>query len=215
MIKLDPRPPRGGRPNTEAKNCFSVSIRAPLQGRLGVCITITSRKKHFREANLIFIEKLLALAKSAGYKKASIRKNRMLAPIDGLKNKAHPSVRGRRSNVFGTSRQWTIREKWNVDMTRKHNTTRTGGSFSDATIQAVWLKATPISGRSGYAKDQCGATIYRHSYGAITDLGWEVDHRNPVSNGGQDDLDNLQPLQWHNNRGKGDQYPRWSCTVRS
>lgn len=28
MIKADPRPPRGGRLFTEAKNCFSVSIRA-------------------------------------------------------------------------------------------------------------------------------------------------------------------------------------------
>lgn len=100
-------------------------------------------------------------------------------------------------------------------MIRKHNTTKTGGFFSDATIEAVWRKATPIPGRPGYAKDQCGATIYRHSYGATTDLGWEIDHQNPVSNGGSDDLSNLQPLQWQNNRGKGDKYPIWSCTVRS
>lgn len=214
MIKLDPRPPRGGRLNTT--KIASRFQSAPPCGGDGKNIPLLLLGSNTSEKQFLFkSQKLLAYPENRSYKKPVIRANRMTGPIDGLKNKARPSVRGWKSIVFSKSRQWPICEKWTIDMTRQHNTTRTGASFSDATIEAVWLKATPIPGRPGYAKDQCGATIYRHSYGAITDLGWEVDHRDPVSNGGQDDLDNLQPLQWQNNRCKGDQYPSWSCTVRS
>jgi len=38
-------------------------------------------------------------------------------------------------------------------------------------------------------------------------MGWEVDHIRPVSHDGGDDLANLQPLQWKNNRCKGDTFP--------
>ncbi|HIP78015.1 MAG TPA: HNH endonuclease, partial [Kiloniellaceae bacterium] len=41
-------------------------------------------------------------------------------------------------------------------------------------------------------------------------FGWEIDHIRPVSKGGSDRLDNLQPLYWENNRRKGDTYP-WYC----
>jgi len=38
------------------------------------------------------------------------------------------------------------------------------------------------------------------SYWAIT---WEIDHKNPKDKGGSDQLRNLQPLYWEENREKG------------
>jgi CRISPR-associated protein Cmr1 len=43
----------------------------------------------------------------------------------------------------------------------------------------------------------------------------EVTSSAVVSKGGPDDLWNLQPLQWENNRGKSDNWPNWSCTRRA
>jgi HNH endonuclease len=69
-------------------------------------------------------------------------------------------------------------------------------------------------------KDACGAWIVRSQYGDVTErgFGWEIDHIDPVSNGGADDPWNLQPLQWQNNREKGDKcglLPFQYCAVKA
>ena len=52
--------------------------------------------------------------------------------------------------------------------------------------------------------DPYGALIWKEGYGNINSrFGWEIGRRRPT-NGGGDDLDNLQPLQWENNRRNGD-----------
>jgi hypothetical protein len=98
-------------------------------------------------------------------------------------------------------------------MMRKANTTGSGGGFDEKTIEAVWQKGKPEPSLSNFRKDVCGASMQRSKYGKTEQWGWEIDHIKPVAKGGGDDLSNLQPLQWENNRYKGDTYPNYSCKV--
>src|SRR5262245_43688652 len=90
-----------------------------------------------------------------------------------------------------------------------------GSNFDHWTLSAVWNKATPVDGYDPdlYRKDRCGAWIALRQYSMTTELGWEVDHIYPRAYGGSDDLDNLQPLHWTNNRAKGDSTGRWYCAT--
>ena len=76
-------------------------------------------------------------------------------------------------------------------MARNRNTDVSGRPFADSTVNAVWNKGKPIDNydRNVWRYDMCGK---------------------PVAKGGSDDLSNLQPLQWDNNRKKSDTFP-WAC----
>ena len=100
-------------------------------------------------------------------------------------------------------------------MARNFNTKRDSSSFDEDTIENVWQKGEIESKYPSFRKDKCGASMQRSKHGKTERWGWEVDHIKPVSLGGTDDLSNLRPLQWENNRQKGDDYPRWSCKVRN
>ena len=80
-----------------------------------------------------------------------------------------------------------------------------GQPFDEDTIEAVWQKGMPEP-YAGFRKDVCGASMYRPNYGKQEMWGWEIDHIKPVSMGGTDELSNLRPLQWENNRAKGESY---------
>jgi hypothetical protein len=88
--------------------------------------------------------------------------------------------------------------------------TRVDGSpFDLATVEAVWRKATPCDRHPGLARDAFGDFLARGFHGQKVSYGWEIDHIQPVAQGGTDDVANLQPLFWENNRRKADHWPRW------
>lgn len=98
-------------------------------------------------------------------------------------------------------------------MSRKPNTTKIGESWSQLTIILVWSKANTIIGQepSKYRMDNCGSIMEFSKHGdRNSEFGWEIDHINPVANDGDDNLDNLQPLNWKNNLAKSDKL-NWKC----
>lgn len=77
-------------------------------------------------------------------------------------------------------------------------------------ILKVWQKGKIIPNYDAdvWCYDICGNPIRYHDHGNTgSKYGWEIDHIYPESMGGTDDISNLQPLQWENNRKKGDDYP--------
>lgn len=90
-------------------------------------------------------------------------------------------------------------------------------NFSEAIIEQVWRKATPVNGydASKWRQDFAGAWIGREYYGMTGNFGWEIDHLKPVVFGGLDSIENLNALHWQNNRSKSDNYPRFTTIVKA
>jgi 5-methylcytosine-specific restriction endonuclease McrA len=98
-------------------------------------------------------------------------------------------------------------------MARNRNTDINGKAFGSTTVRKVWEKGREINDydKDVWRYDICGKPMKHSDYGKTDSKhGWEVDHIKPVEKEGTDDLSNLQPLQWENNRDKSDTYP-WKC----
>ena len=80
--------------------------------------------------------------------------------------------------------------------------------YSKDRLEQIWDKGQKIRGKDPnlYRKDIYGNEMYRHSYGMDTPKGWNVDHSKPVSKGGTNHLNNLQPLNSSANKSKGNKY---------
>lgn len=90
--------------------------------------------------------------------------------------------------------------------------------MDDLTKKKVWEKGRTVEGFSEdtFRKDCCGAWIRYEDYGDTTkQYGWEIDHVFPESRGGDSNLLNLRPMNWRNNREKGDDFPTYYAAVSS
>ncbi|MGB4655469.1 MAG: HNH endonuclease signature motif containing protein [Bacteroidales bacterium] len=83
-------------------------------------------------------------------------------------------------------------------------------NYTDKRLDQIWEKGSTIRGKNPdlYRKDKYGNTMYRRSYGKTSKMGWNVDHSKPISLGGTDHLNNLQPMNSKVNSSKGKQYPK-------
>ena len=89
-------------------------------------------------------------------------------------------------------------ENWQAD--------RKSRPFDPVTVAAVWKKGRVIHGHDPnyWRHDIFGHVMEYTEYGNTnSDYGWEIDHIKPLAQGGADELNNLQPLQWKNKQGKG------------
>ena len=90
--------------------------------------------------------------------------------------------------------------------------------FTKEEINYAWSRAKVVEDvdQNKWRQDYAGAWICRDAYGDIkSEYGWEIDHQKPLALDGTYDLDNLFPLQWNNNRTKGDDYPIWKTSISS
>ena len=92
----------------------------------------------------------------------------------------------------------TSRTSFGVDKSKTSSRGKMQVTNFDKKLDKVWGKAATVPGKSPklYRKDVHGNVIYKPSYGKKSSMGWEVDHKNPRSKGGTDNVRNLDTVHW-------------------
>ena len=91
-------------------------------------------------------------------------------------------------------------------------------TLNDEEIQRVWEKGITVEDVDAdlFRHDAAGAWIARDCYGNLESIyGWEIDHIYPLSRGGDNQMDNLRPMNWRNNKSKKNDYPYYKAVVTS
>lgn len=80
-------------------------------------------------------------------------------------------------------------------------------SYQDKKDQ-VWDKGKKMRGKDPnlYRRDSFGNPMYYPSYGKTSEMGWNIDHSKPQSEGGTDHLNNLKPMNSKANSKKSNKY---------
>ena len=94
-------------------------------------------------------------------------------------------------------------------MYRQPSTNALGKPFDAATVEAVWNKAAPSPGHSPLRLDARGTLIWKEGYSNTNSkFGWVIGRLRPLNEGGGDELENLEPIQWENYRLNGNSQAR-------
>ncbi len=88
-------------------------------------------------------------------------------------------------------------------------------SANESLINTVWEKASIVKGFNPdmWRKDFAGAWLLRDQFGLSSDYGWDICLLVPASHGGTNDIDNLYPIQWENQRRKSNHFPVFKTAV--
>ena len=83
--------------------------------------------------------------------------------------------------------------------------------------ELVWRKGTVIPGYDPemWRQDFAGAWICKDAFGSHSDYGWEIEHIRPLSQGGEETIENLMPCQWQNNMAKANNFPNFKSMITS
>lgn len=90
-------------------------------------------------------------------------------------------------------------------------------NFSEKQIKTIWdsLTTFPNENPNIFRYDPCGAKIKFSDYdNRESEFGWTIDHKYPVSLGGNNHPKNLQALHWKTNEKKADNFPDFEAEVQ-